>query len=356
MIRIGVAALATTLLAGCWEEPVRETLTVDLRQPRRVGLSVVIELESARELQEEPAARRAVEQAAADLFEGRHAWNERFSLLDCELETGGWAKQIRELRRYELAAECSDPGSLGTLLGDRQLVTHLSFEAGGGELRLVPTGGGPATRGDRVRLERELDGFTRAFSAYLSEARDFARRAERVPDRAALLWDAVLVQNDPDAVPELTSAEKERATRLLDAIGSVLEAFHTGGRQAESLDALARRVFDPLPMEVEVVPPSQATLEVHGLVAAEGGKLALAPRGIEGALAAFEGRWLSPDPAMTLLRVLRSGDDEPPALEPFVRGSIVRSDETPDAAALRAEIESLLAPPDELSLVWRRTG
>lgn len=355
-VRLRGAALVplAALLAGCWEEPVRETVTVDLRQPRRVGLSVAIELESPRELQGEPAVRRTVELAAAELLDGRHAWNERFALLDCEVESGGWQKREQELRRYELAAECADPGAFATLLADRQLIAQLEFEPGGGELRLVATGGGPTTRADRQRLERRLDEFTRSMARYVDAARAVARRAERDPRRAGLLWTAVLVEADPEAVEGLTRTESEEIGRLLDEIGELLAAFQRTERDSESLDALARRLFDPLPMRLEVAVPSLSRLEVDGFVAADAGRFTLPPRGIEAALVALEGRWFEPDPALTMLRNLRTGAEVPPDLAPFLGGSILRSEETVDGAALRDEIEASLAPPAELRLAWRR--
>jgi hypothetical protein len=269
VVRRCFLALAVALLSGCWDEPVKETVTIDLRQPRRVGLSVVVELESARELQDDPGGRRAVEQAAALLVDGRHDWNERFAALDCERESGGWQKREREIRRYELSAECSDPDSLARLFADRQLVVELSWEPGGGELRLVPNGGGSATRADRQRLERQLDEFGRTMVRYVDAARKVARRAAAEPERAALFWEAVLVENDSEAIPGLGREEKAAVEGLLEAIGDLLAAFSRQGGEPESLDALARRVTDPLPMRLELVPPTRAELEVDGFVAAD---------------------------------------------------------------------------------------
>jgi hypothetical protein len=341
-------------LAGCWDDPVREAVTVDLRQPRRVGLAVTIELDSPRELQQNPAARRTVELAAVELIDARHRWNERLQALDCPVEAGAWQKREGELRRYELSAECADPGAFAALLGDRQLVAELVFAPGGGELYLVPNGGGDAGRADRQRLTRRLDAYARWVARYVDAVRAVARRAEAHPDRALLLWHTLLVETDTEAAAGLTRAEKLELERALEAMGELLGAFQTEEREAESLDSLARRVFDPLPKRLELVVPARAEVEVTGLVRGEAGRWVVPPRGIEGALAALEGRWFEPDPALALLRHLRTESQERPDIAPFVRGSIVRSEETIDPVALAAEIEGLAGPPAELRLRWRR--
>jgi hypothetical protein len=356
LARAALAALAVAA-AGCWDDPVRETVTIDLRERGRVGLAVAIELDSPRELEREPAPRRAVELAAADLLEGRHRWNDRFAQIDCAVESGGWRRERGELRRYTLEALCDDPGALAALLGDRQLVVELSWQGGAGELLLVPNGGDNASRADRQRLARELGHFAADVARYVDAARSVARLVERAPERAAAVWTAVLIEGDShaasDGEPLLTAAERPPVQRLLDAMTDVLGVFTRAEGEPESLDAVARRVFDPLPRRVEVLPPPRHELEVVGFLPSSTGRFALPARGFEGALTALEGRWLEPDPALVLLRHLRSEGGDPPDLEPFLRGSIVRSEERIDGAQLRREVEATLAPASEYRLAWR---
>lgn len=342
-----------TLLAGCWEDPVRETVTVDLREAGRVGLAVAIELESASDLQRSPPARRLVEQTAFELIEGRHGWNDRFAALDCDVESGGWRKEQRELRRYELAAECADPSAFGALLSDRQLVAELAWDESGGVLRLVPVGGGAATRAERQRVGRGMSEFADAYAEYVDAGRAVDRRAVRDRRRGFLLWSAVVAEADVDKVPQLTRAERADAERLLDAIGRLIAVFFRDDAEAEPLDAVARRVFDPLPRALEIAPPPGARLDVDGFVPAGEGRWALPPRGFDGVLTAFAGRWFEPDPALTLLRQLRSDREVPVDLEPFLAGSIVRDAGDVDRATLRTEIESAMVPPGELRFEWR---
>jgi hypothetical protein len=341
--------------AGCWDDPVRERVTVDLRERGRVGLAVAIELDSARELADEPGARRTVELAERELLDGRHRWNERFAALACAVESGGWRREAGELRRYTLEAICDDVGALNALLGDRQLVVELSWHGSSGELALVPNGGGGAGRAEHQRLEHDLDGFTRTFARYLAETRRFAALAEREPARAALLWHALLVEGESDG-EGLTAAERRALDAELEAIGELLGAFTREAGASESLDSLARRVFDPLPRELDVVMLPGTEHEVEGFVSSAPDRYALPPRGLEGVLAGFAGRWLEPDPALVWLRHARSGSDEPPSIAPFLAGSIVRSDEAIDEAALRRDIDASLEPAAVYRVAWRRKG
>jgi hypothetical protein len=112
-------------------------------------------------------------------------------------------------------------------------------------------------------------------------------------------------------------------------------------------------VFDPLPRRLEVAMLPGTEHEVEGFVVSAPYRYALPPRGLEGTLAGFEGRWFEPDPALVWLRRARAEKDEPPNMTPFLVGSIVRSEETLGAAELRREVEASLAPAEIYRIAWR---
>ncbi len=343
---------AALVAAGCWDDPVKETLTVDLRERERVMLTVVVELEAASGHPRGSAARRMLDETAAELLAGRHLWHDRFAHLGCEGDGSAWERSTGELRRYELHARCADPLSLAELLSDLNVGVELRWSGERGELRLLPGTSGPAGRDERRRLERELDAWSTAVERYLEAALVVARRAAAEPRRAPAIWKSVLDQEDED-LKALTAAEMPEVERLGEAMEAVYDGFARRDDAADSLDERARRTFDPLPDRVEVVIPGAAT-DVTGFVQNGDGRWVAPIGGLAAALAGLEGRWLDPDPLWTLVRGLREEETGIPIdLAPFLAGSIVRSEELPDAVELRREIALLLSPPPELSLAWR---
>jgi hypothetical protein len=345
------AAAAALLAAGCWDDPVKETLTVDLRERDQVTLTVVVELDTFTDYPRGSAGRRTLEETAADLLAGRQLWNDRFARLRCDSDGTAWERSGDQLRRYELHARCANPASLAELLADLNVGVELRWEGEEGELRLSPGATGAASRDERRRLERELDGWSADVASYLKAALVVARRAAAEPARASKIWTAALDQEE-EPMKALTETERAEVERLGETMEKVYAGFERAEGASESLDARARRAFDPLPDRVEIVAPG-TPLEVTGFVGGGDGRWVAPPTGLLAALKGLEGRWLEPDPLWTILESLRSETNVPVAIGPFVAGSIIRSEELPDDLDLRREVESLLSPPPELALVWR---
>lgn len=355
-LRLPVLALAL-LLSGCFEEPVVERLT--LRFGAGGGVTVEVEtrlsVEELRKSDPSSSLGRRLRETERALLAGDDDWSRRFAALSPERESYRWEKEDGLLARAERQAQIADPSRLERLFADTPVLAIYSAEEGRAELGLYPGGpGGRANRRELRRMEEGLEAWSETLAAYLEAAEELYRSLERSPERARPVFTALFGDLLDGEEPELSDEEEVQVAVLEEAMQAVLGVLVVEGGEAHTLNELSHLVYDPFPAALTVEVPGEI-LEVEGFVADEGESVLKVPGlGLWAALAALEGWWLAPDPALAYARLIQDSDEEIRAGVAAFAAAPRHVEPAPDPTEVRAVLDELLRPQPSYRVVWRR--
>ncbi len=352
-LRLAAPAVLALVLAGCWDSPVRESMVLSFDATGGARATLAVELDSAGEwrMRERPLVERRLARKAAELESGSDPAVARLAALDCGSSGGAWERSGADLVRFEHWVECSDAVGIVDLFGDVALAVDLERAGFDHELSIVPLGGGSATRAERERTERELERWSVALERYFAAAFRLAERAEARPERARDLWIAGVGDLAGDPARPLGAADAALAEELSEALGEAFGAFNPLAGEAEALDELVRRVFDPIPARLVVELPARPSA-VAGFEALSDRRFAAPDGGVLGALAQVGDRWLEPDPLRAVIGHLRSGSDDPMDVAPFAAADPRRAARPPTRIEILAALVAALEEQPELRLAW----
>jgi hypothetical protein len=165
----------------------------------------------------------------------------------------------------------------------------------------------------------------------------------------ALLAD-LLSESERATLGELEAEEQELVERLEETMEGVFAVLLVAPGDAESLDELSHLVYDPFPARLTVRLPAPAA-EVEGFVPAGDGALTVPGLGLWPALAALEGRWLTPDPLLLYVALRGKGDEAALDLDALLARER-RAGPAPDAGEVQSAIEEGLLPASLYRAVW----
>ena len=357
---VGAALLATALLlaAGCFEDPVEQTLRLDLEPDGGVVITARTRIPEVYLDSGNARLVRRLQQVQQALAEGWDDWPARFAAADPFDEEITVHRRRGRLLEVERRATLLDPDGVERFFADRLTALYTwDGEAGRGELVLYPTIGGPATGGERQQVEAALGPWSEATAAYLATVADLYRALDERPREARPAFQLLfsdLLPDDQREVPEgsLADATVARIEAVDDAMQRVLAVLIVAEDDAYSLNELSRRTYDPFPGRLGVTARGPVT-EVEGFVAAGDGSWKVPGLDLWSSFTALQGRWASPDPATAYVESSLPGGH-------FDLDAWLARDrhvtEPPDAAAVRAALEDGLRPAPEYRLVWRTEG
>lgn len=345
MRHLGVAVCLLLVLAtACSRLPVSDELTIE---PDRGRDSVLVTVTTTFSLRGgNDRTRERIEAARAAAISGTDAWSIRFGRLSMpEEERVTWQKSRGALERVTRAARI--PGDdLQHLLSDTNITVDVLHGEGWSELTFYPGAGGRATRDQIRHFDGELTGWSAAVARYFSAIDDVYSYLRVNPSRARYVFAALLNEKGADgAEPLVTEEELPLVEAVVAAMEEIGERMDASEGRAETFAEEADLMFNPFPARVVVRPPGEI-LSSEGFTAAKDGDLVIEPIDLFAAIAALEGRWISPDPLVALLR-----ENPPPAEEvanlPRVSQKVVSSTEI--AVAIREQ----LARPRTYTVRWR---
>jgi len=339
-------AAAALLTAACGEPAIEETLHLTLHGDgsSQVEFRVVFP-EDLTGADEETAD--AIADLRRSYLEGWDPWARRFEEGGGAGETLHWERVGGELRSLTRTARFEDPGSLAAFFLDTDLAVRFDPDAAESELAIFPGTPSRATAEQEKRLEELLGTWSTAVVAYLAEVADLYAYLGADDARAESVFRAIFEEEDAG----IDGAEEARLDRLIEAFLRVQEAGGQEAADGQSLERLARLVYDPFPARLSVSIEGRL-LAVEGFVATSDGDLEVPVLGLEQAVLTLEERWVRPPLLTTYERLQRLGDEADFDVAAFAR--LPRSiADLPTAKEVSAAVEEALEPAPEYRVRWR---
>lgn len=338
---------ALILVAGCFDPPVKETLSLRFHPNGMASVSNRVELDLLAADGRNPALTRRMNDLRRELLAGLDPWAQRFEEVEPVSERLSWEKRVGLLHSARRSALIDDPASLRDLFSHTALnVSYTVGEDGLAELVIVPGAPSQATRRQRKDAESKLDEWSGHVAEYLAATGALYAWLEDNPGRAqpclAQLFNELI--EEPGQEEEVSPEERKRIDRVQAAMEKVLDVLVIPKGEDRSLDELSHLVYDPFPAPLTVHLPG-VPLEVEGFEPSGKDDKAwtVDNPGLWTALRALEGRWVSPD--LVQIYVAHKG----PAAEGLDFGALLDTPRTyaapmPNDLEVKRELEERLKP------------
>jgi hypothetical protein len=342
-VALGAAAVA---LAGCGEPAIRETLECTLHGDGSSEVVLEVRLpdlpEDASDALSDHLAGRRLE-----YLEGWDVWAPRFERAGARRETLEWEKEADVLRRMRRTADFADPSGLGAFFADTDLGVTFLPDPRRSELTIVPGTPSRASRDQVDQLAGLLDDWSQSVARYLEQVAELYAYLEARPRRAEPVFRALF----EDAPEGLRGDEEERLNRLAETVFEVLDVADRTDEAPETVEQLARLVYDPFPAELSVRIQGEVSTVV-GFVELGEGAYQAPPLGLEHALVDLESRWIEPPLLTTYERHERLGERDDLDVARFARQPR-RVRALPAPHDIAAAVADAVRPAPEYRLVWR---
>lgn len=263
------AVFAALLLASACARRPADELTIDFTRGEEVIVTAQSELDST-----------ATREAALAGFD---PWAVRFGRLNAEFHRTSFERSRGTLERVIHTVKIPR-SSLQQIFSD----TSITVEAGPGSIIFYPGTSVRATREQRQHFEAGLNRWSSAIAVYYDAIHRLYRYMDANPDRAEALFETIVAP--PGFItPPLFEDEQpyvDQTLRAMNELGALIDAEERDGAlYAEEADLM----FNPFPARISVVAPGSRTLVIEPVDLYEAAKK-------------LEGRWISPDPFVELLR------------------------------------------------------
>ena len=341
--------LAALVLGACFEEPVEERLHLCFLEDGTLVVTAVTRVNQVPGGSGNPALERRLDEVRRSLEQGDDDWRRRFRALDPLVERlvlDRVAGDVTELRR---SAAGVDAEGLRAFFADSGVSALLEIADGRAELSLAPGPSQRSTREQRRTVDAALGGWTALLARYGADVGAlYGYLAER-PERARACFSVLFATLTRSPGESLDDREAALVKAVEGDIDEAVRIFDVADDDVYTINELSHLVFDPFPARV-AVRLAGAAIELEGFRREPDGSLAVPGLGLWEAFEALEGRWLDPDPLLTVVRGQR-GRGRPCDLEGF-GARPGRAAPPADAAEVRAEIVRLLTPAATYRVTW----
>ena len=226
----------------------------------------------------------------------KDTWEARFARIEPSSERITIEKAHGEIASYEHSATVP-VDDLPKFLSDVDLTVRYTEGDGYNELEIYPGTSSRATRAEREELDHRIHYAARRFVDYVKAMRHLYDYLDANPQRAESVFSQLFI--DPEKV--VAVSEEENAL-MLDARMAMAGVLQTAPAE-DALDRfmdLADRVNDPFPAVITVRVPYSYTA-IEGFKRIDDVTVRAEVTSPGEALAALQGKWVSPDPLSAVL-------------------------------------------------------
>ncbi|HEV2722714.1 MAG TPA: hypothetical protein VG323_22005, partial [Thermoanaerobaculia bacterium] len=232
--------------------------------------------------------RAAVERLRDALLGGTDEWSIRFQHAAPERDRLEYDRTNGELSEVRRSATL-DADDLQKFFFDLPVTVKVVRGEGWAELGIYPGTSDRATRAQRDAFESKLNEGAGAARRYINSLRVLYEYLDEHPQRARDVFDALFRDDDDPRLIVGTKTEVELVTAARSAMQKVLDVDWSGEVSRD-----ADLTSNPFPAELVVRTPSEPIL-VEGFTREER-NLVIRPKTLLEAVAALNGRWVSPEP------------------------------------------------------------
>lgn len=285
------AALLPLLLLSC-EPVVHRIVTLAFNDTAdMVTISAATRLGEAK--QGTPESKQIEEEREA-LLAGRDEWSLRFANANPEEDNVSLTRRRGLLQAVERSASIP-PENLQKFFFDTALTVTFIRGEGWAELSIYPGSSARATRQQQMRVEKTLALYSQAAQRYFSTLRVMYAYLDAKPFRARALFTAVF-RDEKDEEPVLSEKEKD----LISAVRAALDALTSSEEgSAAALDRDFDLVYNPFPADIRIKVRGEVLINENFTKSDD--LLVIKTTSALEAVAALQGRWISPDPLAVVM-------------------------------------------------------
>ncbi len=351
---VAVLAAVAAALASCFEEPVVEQLELRFLAGGSVEVVAEVTLRMPQGQTGHPALSARFDALQAELLGGTSAWSRRFAAIEPAQDGQAWQRRGERLEWFRQWAT-ADPAHLADFFADTPVQASYQRHERSEELALFVGPGTRATAAEVRRVDAAMDRWFEAVAAYEAAAFRVWRYVAAHPDRrrACLgqLFSFELAEGESSRLPKLLPREEALLEPLGEAMDHVDEVLQVPDEEADTLEELARRVYDPFPARVRVRVPGHV-LAAEGFARGGDETWEVPVRSPWTAFAALASLWLAPDPMLARIERLRGPRDKPFDLDAFLARPVRLAAKAPGPREVRQAMLAALTPPASLRLEW----
>jgi hypothetical protein len=225
------------------------------------------------------------------LLAGRDDWSIRFANADPESDRIVMDRKRGQLESFQHTATINSD-NLQKFFFDTDISVTLVRAEGWAEVTIYPGTSKRATRQQRDRVEKMLAVYSEAAARYFAAIRSMYLYLDEKPYRARDLFTELFSEpNEPQ--PILSEQERSLTRAVKDAGGDLTSP------EAANLDRDFDLMFNPFPAEVRVKVPGEVLINENFTKMDD--MLAVKTPTAAEAIAALQGRWITPDPLALVL-------------------------------------------------------
>jgi hypothetical protein len=334
MTRRSLLAIAVVLLAAaCGQPPVRDYVTIEFSGENN---NVTVTAETHFDVNPRGDEVRArVESARRVVESGTDAWSARMKRVDPETEQLVLHRRKGVLDRVTRTIVIPSD-ELPRVFADIAVTVQVTRGDGWRELALYPGSSSRASRDEQRRFNDELQTWSRAIERYFTAVHHLYSYLDEHPQRARYVFAAMLSEENA----AVTEDEEPLMKAVVDSMEDIARRMEAQGQDAQSFAEFADLMFNPFPARFEVRVPGD-------VIAREGftEKLTIERVDLMAAVAALEGKWISPDPLALLMR------EKEPTVEELLEAerkstAVIQPSEIADA------LREKLARPKQYIVRW----
>jgi hypothetical protein len=322
MMRGKLLVPALLLFAACVRPPVTDEVTVQFYDDQP---DVLITADTRFDLE---SRSRRVETARNAAITGNDQWNVRFGRLVPELHQVTFERHHGALARVVHTVRMP-ADELQRVFSDTSVTVLLTRGDGFHELTLLPGTSTRATREQQRHFDEQMAAWSKDVAGYFTAIDHLYDYLDDQPHRAETIFAALVAGEEIEVLED----EQPFVQAVLEAMERIAARMDAAENDASTFAEEADLIYNPFPARITIKVPAEKDLVIE-------------PVDLFAAIAALEGKWISPDPLAALLK-----EQEPSANDlaelPRHSASVV------DASEIATAIREQLARPRSYSIRWR---